>query len=309
MDRPRDELLAGTRFPGDQHRGVGRCHPRHLGEHRLQRLGDTDNLLEHRGRVDLLAQRQVLAEHPIGGGFPVVDVSGRGIQPDQGAAIIPQGLVTDGKPAILAIMTPDSGLPFLGATLGDRSLDAALHRLAVVRMIEPVAPLRRRHAFLERGAEIGCGGAVHQEHLSVWTDRANQMRHRIDHHPQFLLAVSDLLSGVALETVDASRLHERDRRLVGGDLQQQALHLGREVGPCGADHKGRHRMGQAQRQRDDRHGDVAAHPCDGSGVRWRSATEIRLQHPTELAGVGFRRRPFGEASPFFLGVIGGGPCP
>ena len=37
MDRARDEFLARTRLPSDQHGGVGPRDLRHAGQHRLQR--------------------------------------------------------------------------------------------------------------------------------------------------------------------------------------------------------------------------------------------------------------------------------
>src|SRR5262249_8902697 len=61
VDGARDELLARPGFTRDEDGGVGGSHLGNPREDDLQRLGRADNLLEHRGAIHLVAQRQVLA--------------------------------------------------------------------------------------------------------------------------------------------------------------------------------------------------------------------------------------------------------
>ena len=56
-----DELLAGTGLSRDEDGGVGGSDFGNPREHGLQRLGRADNLLEHRGAIHFVPQRQVLA--------------------------------------------------------------------------------------------------------------------------------------------------------------------------------------------------------------------------------------------------------
>jgi hypothetical protein len=54
-----DEFLASARLSRDEHRGICGSHAGDPGKSGLQRLRGTDNLLEHEGSVDLVAQRQI----------------------------------------------------------------------------------------------------------------------------------------------------------------------------------------------------------------------------------------------------------
>ncbi len=60
VDRPGDQLLAGAGLAGDEHRGVGRRHPADLVEHRQQRGGPADDLLEVVDRLELFLEVEVL---------------------------------------------------------------------------------------------------------------------------------------------------------------------------------------------------------------------------------------------------------
>ena len=59
MDGARDEFLAGASLSRDEHGGICGSHAGDPGKSGLQRLRGTDNLLEHEGSVDLVAQRQI----------------------------------------------------------------------------------------------------------------------------------------------------------------------------------------------------------------------------------------------------------
>src|SRR5262249_61984410 len=65
VDRARDELLTRTGLASDQYGGVRRSHLRDVRQHRAQGWGGADDLLEHRGIVDLLTEDDVLPLQPI----------------------------------------------------------------------------------------------------------------------------------------------------------------------------------------------------------------------------------------------------
>src|SRR5580692_5394334 len=59
VDGTSDELLAGASLSRDEHCGIGWSHSGDPRKDGLQRLGRTDNFLEHLSAVDLISQRQV----------------------------------------------------------------------------------------------------------------------------------------------------------------------------------------------------------------------------------------------------------
>src|SRR5262249_49197586 len=65
VDRAGDELLPRTGFASDQYGGVHRSHLQDMRQHRAQGWGGADDLLEHRGIIDLLTEDDVLPLQPI----------------------------------------------------------------------------------------------------------------------------------------------------------------------------------------------------------------------------------------------------
>src|SRR5262249_61277837 len=82
---------------------------RDLGPNLTQRFGPADDLLEHRGAHDLLAQGEIFAAHPVLVPFSLVDVGPRRIPADDSSVGIEQRAVVDQIPAILAV-PPESPL-------------------------------------------------------------------------------------------------------------------------------------------------------------------------------------------------------
>ena len=74
MNGAGDQLFAGAGFAQNEHRRIHRRHLRDLRQHFAQRFGGTDDLLEHRGVIDFLAQRQVFFLDPLFSLLAVVDI-------------------------------------------------------------------------------------------------------------------------------------------------------------------------------------------------------------------------------------------
>src|SRR5262245_17625419 len=100
MNRPCDELLAGSGLAADQHRRVGRRNLFDLLEERADRRRRAHNLFEHRRATDLLAQHHVLVLDTVFSSLSVVDVRARGVPPYDLFLFISQWLVLDQAPAI-----------------------------------------------------------------------------------------------------------------------------------------------------------------------------------------------------------------
>ena len=76
MDRPRQQFLAGARFPLQQNRRSGGRDPRDLRQRRLKRGAVPDDLGEIVRRVDLLPQVDVLVLEP---GLETADLRDAGL--------------------------------------------------------------------------------------------------------------------------------------------------------------------------------------------------------------------------------------
>ena len=66
MNRARDQLLAGARFAGDQHAGIGARDFFHDAEDRLDRVALADDVFEAILLAQLAAQETVFAEQRLG---------------------------------------------------------------------------------------------------------------------------------------------------------------------------------------------------------------------------------------------------
>src|SRR3989441_8516338 len=77
VDRARDQLLAGASLAEDEDGGICWGDLRDLCEHLAQRRRGADDLFEHRGAVDVFAQRAILALRALFGSLAIIDVGAR----------------------------------------------------------------------------------------------------------------------------------------------------------------------------------------------------------------------------------------
>src|SRR6202158_2987013 len=103
MNGPRDELLAGAGFAGDQNRRIAAGDLRHLRQDGGQRGRAADNLFEHRGLVDFFSKRHVFLMQPLFGPLAIVDIGTGDIPADDLALVVAHRVVTSQKPTIVSI--------------------------------------------------------------------------------------------------------------------------------------------------------------------------------------------------------------
>src|SRR5262249_29669767 len=109
VDGTGDELLPRTRLARDQDRRSRRSHLRDASEHRPDRRGVTDDLLEHRRLVDFLPEREGFLVGALLGPFSVVDVGSGAIPANDPSLVVEERVVVDEKPAIPAV-APETSL-------------------------------------------------------------------------------------------------------------------------------------------------------------------------------------------------------
>src|SRR6185295_16467999 len=98
-----DEFLSSSGFTQYEDCGIGWSHHYHLRQHAAKRLGRSNDLFEHRRTVDLFAQHEILVLCTFLAAFAVVNVGAGCIPADDFSVFIPQRIVLDKKPTILAI--------------------------------------------------------------------------------------------------------------------------------------------------------------------------------------------------------------
>src|SRR6266581_5665237 len=95
----RDEFFACAGFPGKQNGGVGRSDFGNPGQNGLQRPRGTDNFLEHRSLVDLLAKGNVLLLKFLFGSLALINIRRRNIPTLDLPFVVVQGIEASQKPA------------------------------------------------------------------------------------------------------------------------------------------------------------------------------------------------------------------
>src|SRR5882672_1551093 len=108
VDRARDQLLAGAGLAEDEDGGICWGDLRDLCEHLAERRRGADDLFEHRGAVDILAQRQILVTHALFGPLAIVDVGARCVPAQRLTVLTPYRVVLHEKPSVLAIVPPST---------------------------------------------------------------------------------------------------------------------------------------------------------------------------------------------------------
>src|SRR5580704_4259882 len=109
VDCSRDQLLPGSRFAQNQHRGIGCGHSVHGFQYLPKRLGGADNLLKHQGVVELLAKSDVLVPCSLFISLPLVDVGSGSIPTYNASLLIAKGVVVNEEPSIQTVF-PQSAL-------------------------------------------------------------------------------------------------------------------------------------------------------------------------------------------------------
>jgi len=75
---------------------------------------EPDDLFEHRGAVDVFAQREILALRALFGSLAIIDVGARRVPAQRLTVLIPHRVVLYEEPPVLAIMAPSALLELEG---------------------------------------------------------------------------------------------------------------------------------------------------------------------------------------------------
>src|ERR1700676_2464303 len=88
MNRTGNKFLPGSRLTLDQNRRIRGSYSRNLLQHSAQRLGGTNNFLEHGRAHDFLAQRHGFISHAVFGAFTIVDIGSSRIPTNDFSALV-----------------------------------------------------------------------------------------------------------------------------------------------------------------------------------------------------------------------------
>src|SRR5882762_8828898 len=170
VNRPGDELLARTRLTKNEDGSVSAGHPRHLSEHAPKRPGRADDLLEHRGVIDLIPEGLVLILHALFGALPVIDVGSGRVPMQQPSISIAKRVVLDEEPTVLAVLSARALLVRERKPARECLLPFAAQPLDVLRMKDQLAKrrcphgLHRETGIVERRLIRGDGVPVRIQH-------------------------------------------------------------------------------------------------------------------------------------------------
>src|SRR5579864_2772358 len=103
MNRSRDEFFPCAGLAGDEHRRLADCDLARTRERRHQRWRGANDLLEHRGFVDFLAQGDVFLLESLLGGLAIVDIGTGDIPAGDLSLVIANWVGTSQKPAVTSI--------------------------------------------------------------------------------------------------------------------------------------------------------------------------------------------------------------
>src|SRR5262249_41365254 len=127
-------LLAGAGLALDQDGGIGGSDSRHLLQYFAKLIRRTDDLLEHRGAHDLLAQRDGFVSDALFGLLAIFNVSGRGEPPLNLAPFVAQRIVAKEKPAIPPILAQQPLFHLKRSSHGQAAVSLSRHSLEIVWM-------------------------------------------------------------------------------------------------------------------------------------------------------------------------------
>src|SRR5580765_2002558 len=134
MNGPRDELLAGAGFAGDQHRRIAAGDLGHSHQDGGERGRPADNLLEHRGLVDFLAKRDVFFPQSLLGSLAVVDIRSGHIPTRNLPLFVTPWVVTGQKPAVTAVALTKAHFAFKSGARHQSTIPLKLDPFRIIGM-------------------------------------------------------------------------------------------------------------------------------------------------------------------------------
>src|SRR5258708_1245369 len=193
MNGPREQLLAGTGFAANQTRRIGAGDLGHLRQDGGERGRGADNLLEHRGLVDLLSQRDVFLFQSLFSLLAVFDISSGNIPTRNLPLFVAQGVVTGQKPAVASIALAKPHFAFEGRARRHSTIPLNLAPFRIIGMTYSenrgfVTPL------FESEAEVVEPAAVHKKTLEVASENSDELWCEVQNLPKLLFALAQCTS-------------------------------------------------------------------------------------------------------------------
>src|SRR5258707_14926739 len=189
MNGPGEELFAGTGFAANQNRRIAAGDLGHLRQDGGERGRGADNLLEHRGLVDLLSQRDVLLLQSLFSLLAVFDISSGNIPTCNLPLFVAQGVVTGQKPAVASIALAKPHFAFEGRAHRHSTIPLSLDPFRIIGMTYSanggfVTPL------IKSEAEVVKSTAVHEKTLAVASENSDELWCEVQNLPKLLFALA-----------------------------------------------------------------------------------------------------------------------
>src|SRR5260221_2139743 len=195
MNGPGDELFSGAGFAGDQHLRLAAGDRRHLRQDGHQRGRAADNLLEHRGLVDLLSKRDVFLLQFLLVSLAILDVGACDVPSNDLSLIVSERVVTKQEPAIRSV----------GAThalLHHQLVSGAADQPTVKVCLDPVDIVGMKIKFMasltplvEADAVIGERHPIRIQLLELGPQYADELWREVQHLPELCFLNPDLFLG------------------------------------------------------------------------------------------------------------------
>src|SRR6266446_9830392 len=147
MNGPRDQFFSRAGFAQKQNGGIGGSHLGHLSKHFPKRFRRTDDVLEHRIPIYLLAQRKILVTCSLFHSDAFMNIGTGGIPASQLSLLIVEGVVPNEEPTVLVIFPERAHFGFEWKSAFHRGPSLAAQSFPVVRMENPFAKVRNEHIF------------------------------------------------------------------------------------------------------------------------------------------------------------------
>ena len=190
-----DQLLPGAGLAGDQDGRIGARHLAHEHQHPAQRRRRADDLLEHRGLADLVAEGDVLLLELIFEllqllfrAFAGVDVRERAVPPEDRPLVVPKRNGAGQEPSIGPIRAADPHFLIEGTPRGD-GLPPVLHDAFAVLRMDHLRPLPHEGLVLAktRLREQAAGDEVDG---AIRPGGPDEGRDRLENRPKLPLRLS-----------------------------------------------------------------------------------------------------------------------
>src|SRR5437762_3707121 len=154
MNGPCDQFFSRAGFAQEQNGGIGGCHLGHLSKHFAKRFRRTDDVLEHRIPIYLLAQRKIFVTRSFFHSDAFMNIGTSCIPACHLSLLIAERVVPNEEPTVLAIFPKRAHFSFEWKHAFHRGPSLAAQSFEVVRMENPFAKVSSEHIFASAACVI-----------------------------------------------------------------------------------------------------------------------------------------------------------